>query len=254
MAVVPEGSLFWSWLTKKPAKFAEDNLAKGITYWNHVLWSDEPKINLLAQMVFSMCGHALVRSTKKILPTVKHGGGSIMVWGCMTTAGTEKLRFTEGNINSNMYCDILKQKMIPPPPLQKRFSIITTPNTRPRWQLPCWWSWRWWSGQVCLQAWTILSTSGASLTGRWRSTMCLTSSSSVMSLWRSGRVCQQCAGCVALVNSMPRRIKAVLDNNDALQNVDTLDTVLTCSLRVCSVLLPVIWTIMVICWVLFRRQ
>ncbi len=37
---------FWSWLTKKPAKFAEDNLAKGMNYWNHVLWSDEPKINL----------------------------------------------------------------------------------------------------------------------------------------------------------------------------------------------------------------
>ncbi len=56
-----------------------------------------------------------------------------------------------------------------------------------------------------------------------------------MSLWRSGRGCQQCAGCVSLVNSMPRRIKAVLDNNGALQNVDTLDTVLTCSLRVYSV-------------------
>ncbi len=34
----------------------------------------------------------------------------------------------------------------------------------------------------------------------------------------------------ALVNSMPGRIKAVLDNNGALQNIDTLDTVLTCSL------------------------
>ncbi len=26
------------------------------------------------------------------LPTVKHGGGSIMVWACMTTAGTGELR------------------------------------------------------------------------------------------------------------------------------------------------------------------
>ncbi len=53
--------------------------------------------------------------------------------------------------------------------------------------------------------------------------------------------------CAALVNSMPRRFKAVLDNNGALQNINTLDTVLTCSLRVYSFLLPVIWTIMVIC-------
>ncbi len=64
------------------------------------------------------------------LPTVKHGGSSIMVWGCMTTAGTAELRFIEGNMDSNMYCDILKQKMMPS--LQKLFSNITTPNTLPR--------------------------------------------------------------------------------------------------------------------------
>ncbi len=47
------------------------------------------------------------------LPTVNHGGGSIMVWGCMSTAGTGELRFIEGNMDSNMYCDILKQKIMP---------------------------------------------------------------------------------------------------------------------------------------------
>ncbi len=120
--------------------------------------------------------------------TVKHGGGCIMVWGCMSTAGTGELQFIEGNMDSNIYCDILKQKMMPS--LQKLFSnITTTPNTSPRWQLPC--CWRWWSGQACLQTWTLLSTCGASSSGRWRSTMCLTSSSSVMSLWRSGIGCQQ---------------------------------------------------------------
>ncbi len=64
------------------------------------------------------------------LPTVKHGGGSIMVWGCMSDAGTGELRFIGGNMDSNMYCDILKQKMMPS--LQKLFSNITTPNTPPR--------------------------------------------------------------------------------------------------------------------------
>jgi len=32
---------------KKACKqFAEDNLAKNMNYWNHVLWSDESKVNL----------------------------------------------------------------------------------------------------------------------------------------------------------------------------------------------------------------
>ncbi len=61
-----------------------------------------------------MCGDALVRSMnewmngeeyqeKCVLPKVKHGGGSIVVWGCMTTAGTGELRFIEGNMDSNIY-------------------------------------------------------------------------------------------------------------------------------------------------------
>ena len=50
---------------------------------------------------------------KCVLPTVKHGGGSVMVWGCMSAAGTGVLQFIEGTMNSNMYCDILKQSIIP---------------------------------------------------------------------------------------------------------------------------------------------
>ncbi len=121
----------------------------------------------------------IIHDQKSSYRTPLHGGGSIMVLGCMTTAGTGELWFIEGNMHSNMYCDILKQKMIPS--FQKLFSnITTTPNTPPRWQLPCCWRWRWWSGQVCLQTWTLLSTCGASSSGRWRSTMCLTSSSSMI--------------------------------------------------------------------------
>ncbi len=50
---------------------------------------------------------------KFVLPTVKHGGESVMVWGCMSAAGTGELQFIEGTMNANMYCDILKQSMIP---------------------------------------------------------------------------------------------------------------------------------------------
>ncbi len=40
---------------------------------------------------------------KCVLPKVKHGGHNIVVWGCMTTAGTGELWLIEGNMDSNIY-------------------------------------------------------------------------------------------------------------------------------------------------------
>ncbi len=41
---------------------------------------------------------------KCVLPTVKLGGGSVMVWDCMSAAGTGELHLIEGTMNVNMYC------------------------------------------------------------------------------------------------------------------------------------------------------
>ncbi len=70
-------------------------------YWNHVLWFDETKINLFGtddvKRVWRQPGEEY--KDKCVLPTVKHGGGNVMIWGCMSAA--------------DMYCDILKRSMIP---------------------------------------------------------------------------------------------------------------------------------------------
>ena len=50
---------------------------------------------------------------KCVMPPVKNGGRNVMVWGCMSAAGVGELNFIEGNMNSNMYCEILQQRMIP---------------------------------------------------------------------------------------------------------------------------------------------
>ncbi len=45
-----------------------------------------------------------------MVPTVKHGGGSVLMWGCMSAAGVGELHIIDGIMNSQMYCSILKEK------------------------------------------------------------------------------------------------------------------------------------------------
>ena len=77
-------------IKKARKQFAEDKQTKDMDYWNHVLWSDETKINLFGSdgvnRVWRQPGEEY--KDKCVLPTVKHGGGSVMVWGCMSAAGT----------------------------------------------------------------------------------------------------------------------------------------------------------------------
>ena len=42
---------------------------------------------------------------------MKHRGGCVLVWGCMSAAGAGNLHFIEGIINHVMYIDILKQNV-----------------------------------------------------------------------------------------------------------------------------------------------
>ncbi len=50
---------------------------------------------------------------KCMVPTVKHDGGSVLMWGCMSAAGVGELHFIDGIMNSQMYCSILKEKVLP---------------------------------------------------------------------------------------------------------------------------------------------
>ena len=66
---------------KASNQFAEDMSTKHMDYWNHAQWSDEMKINLFVSDGFK---HVWWRpgeeyKDKCVMPTVKHGGGNVMV-------------------------------------------------------------------------------------------------------------------------------------------------------------------------------
>ncbi len=66
---------------KKACKqFAEDNLANSMNYWNHVLWSDESKVNLFDSDGVQHVWRRLVRSTKKIVPCLQSSMVVVASW------------------------------------------------------------------------------------------------------------------------------------------------------------------------------
>ena len=60
------------------------------------------------------------------IPTVKHAGGSIMLWGCFSEAGTERLVRIEAKMNGAKYRGILDENLLQSPQdlrLGPRFSF-----------------------------------------------------------------------------------------------------------------------------------
>ncbi|XP_065654699.1 uncharacterized protein LOC136081318 [Hydra vulgaris] len=81
--------------------------------WMKVIWSDETKINRYTtdgrQWSWKREGEPLTQ--KDFIQTVKHGGGNFKLWGCMTAYGLGPIRRIVGNMNKEMYLDILQHEL-----------------------------------------------------------------------------------------------------------------------------------------------
>lgn len=100
---------------KKRLQFAKEHLHWTEMKWRTVLFSDESKFN-----VFGSDGMRYVRrppnkrlQARYCTKTVKHGGGSVMVWGCFSAAGVGPLHRINGIMDQYMYKDILETVMLP---------------------------------------------------------------------------------------------------------------------------------------------
>ena len=96
-------------------KFAKEHLDDLEEAWEKVMWSDETKIELFG---INSTHHVWRKrnaeyNPKNTIPTVKHGGGNLMLWGCFSAKGTGGLHHIEGRINGTMYREILGDNLLP---------------------------------------------------------------------------------------------------------------------------------------------
>ncbi|KAI4880130.1 hypothetical protein NFI96_020379, partial [Prochilodus magdalenae] len=78
--------------------------------WDRVLWSDETKIELFGNKCSKWIW--LKYAEKHLMPTVKYGGGSVMLWACFSSKGPGNLVRVHGIMNALKYQDILKQNLV----------------------------------------------------------------------------------------------------------------------------------------------
>ncbi|GFX24140.1 transposable element Tcb1 transposase [Trichonephila clavipes] len=83
--------------------------------WQQVIWLDESTFTL-----FQTTGRVYVWRTPKeafspecIVPTVKHGGGSLMVWGAISWCGLGTLVTLHGKVKAAHYVNILGDQVHP---------------------------------------------------------------------------------------------------------------------------------------------
>ncbi|KAG2461409.1 TCB1 transposase, partial [Polypterus senegalus] len=95
-------------------EFAKWHLKDSQTMRNKILWSDETKIELFGvnarRHVWRKPGSA--HHQANTIPTVKHGGGSIMLVECFSATGTGKLVRIKGKMTAAMYGDILDENLL----------------------------------------------------------------------------------------------------------------------------------------------
>uniref|UniRef100_A0A6I8RU66 Transposase n=1 Tax=Xenopus tropicalis TaxID=8364 RepID=A0A6I8RU66_XENTR len=99
---------------KSRLQFATSHVGDTANMWKKVLWSDETKMELFGQnakrYVWQKTNTA--HHSEHTIPTVTYGGGSIMLWGCFSSAGTGKLVRVDGKMDGAKYRAILEENLL----------------------------------------------------------------------------------------------------------------------------------------------
>lgn len=94
----------------KRLEWAREHQHWTLEQWKKVLWTDESKFEIFGsrRRMFVRRSAGERAAEQCIAPTVKHGGGSVMVWGCFAGAFRGDLIKIDGVLRKERYREILE--------------------------------------------------------------------------------------------------------------------------------------------------
>ncbi len=99
---------------KARLEFAKTYVTKPQSFWENILWTYETNVELFGKghhdTVYRKRSEAF--KEKNRVPTVKHGGGSKMFWGCFAASGTGCFDCVNGIMKSDDYQRILGRNVV----------------------------------------------------------------------------------------------------------------------------------------------
>jgi len=202
----------------KRIKFANQYVNWSQEKWRNILWSDESKIVLFG----GKGSRSYVRrppnteyNPRFTCKTIKHGGSSIMVWGCFSYYGVGPIHWIRPIMDQNVYVDILETVMLPyaeyKMPLLWVFQQDNDPKHTSR-KARSWFE----TNRVNVLEWPAQSPDLNPIENLWsdvKKDVSKAKPKNNMDLWATVQVSwknipkERCQG---LVDSMPRRCAAVL--------------------------------------------
>ena len=84
--------------------------------WDTVLWTDESTFQHFSGAKRAFMRRRFVERYNPqciVPPPVKRGGGSLVVWGCMSGQGDGQLYRSEGTVRQDQYVSVLMNHMLP---------------------------------------------------------------------------------------------------------------------------------------------
>uniref|UniRef100_A0A673L9D2 Thimet oligopeptidase 1 n=1 Tax=Sinocyclocheilus rhinocerous TaxID=307959 RepID=A0A673L9D2_9TELE len=208
---------------KTRMEFAKKHLKDSKMVRNKILWSDETKTELFGlnskRYVWRKPGTA--HHLSNTVPTVKHGGGSIMLWGCFSAAGTGRLVAIEGKMNAAKYRDILDENLLQSAQdlrLGQRFTFQQDNDPKHTAKITKEWLH---NNSVTVLEWPSQSPDLNPIEHLWRDLKMAVHQRLPSNLTELERICKEewqripKSRCEKLVASFPKRLMAVLDQKDA---------------------------------------